>query len=138
MRMCLGSIICQNSSTDRWLYVMKTGSCKVLKKLYLNRNAYEHYKNALRHRSNMKDEKAQHDISDSFLVDSLPPMKSSIDEMASNSIKLLDDYFGGDRGEGFSYLEMNKLCEGDVFGIKELVFTEEHEKNTLLLVSEGK
>jgi len=37
----------------------------------------------------------------------------------------------------FTYLEMRKLDEGDIFGIHDLVFTDPKEVNSVILVSDG-
>lgn len=137
-----GSIICKNSQKDDWLYVVKSGSCKILRQIKFDQEALDFYLNAEKpksfHLNKISDfsglEKRNLYVSDKDGSNSvnkilnLKPVKNDIFKSLNLS----------QAKNKYVYLEMNKLREGDVFGLHDIILTEKDDnKVPLLLTSEG-
>lgn len=122
-----GTIICENSQTSDWLYIVKAGSCRVLKRIKFNQKALDDYLNSKKNKQeNGSFTKELLYLSD-YKLQLVPATKDSLKSLKAHKLK--DDYV---------YLEMNRLREGDVFGLHDIILTQEEDENSpLILCSDG-
>lgn len=130
-----GTKICEDSSSDKWLYVIKSGTCRILKKVRFDKNALSYfYREAESRRKIITNklislegvEKPAQYIRDGDKFVRLP----------NNYLESIE-YSDEEDKKTYTYLEMKKLDEGDIFGLQDLVFTEPNDLNPLVLVSDG-
>lgn len=130
-----GTKVCEDSTKDTWLYVIKTGTCRVLKKVRFDKNALSYF---------YKEAESRRKIISNKLI-SLEGVEKPAQYLRNGDkfIRLPNNYLESieysdkENEKTYTYLEMKKLDEGDVFGMQDLVFTEPNDINPLVLVSDG-
>ena len=109
-----GEIISENSITDNHIFIVKSGSCKVIKKLIVNKELSDD--------NNKKKEinvfKTIEEIFDSINNKSVA---QSLKQIQMENV----------------YIEIEVLKRGDVFGIRDVVFMDVAEPNSTMLLSCG-
>ena len=120
-----GMTISDNSVLDEWLYIIKSGCCRVMKSVLVNNNARKQYF--------FSKHRREHDL---FKVIQL--------NENSNEDKMSRRYYSCMKKNGISFddvrikLEVEILKEGDIFGIRDLIFNDNFEMvNPMTLVSDG-
>ena len=133
-----GRVICRDSKNDDWLYIVKSGECKVFKKLRFDKDSYETYRKSVREKFNKK-------ISlDRILTMSNTSVKSNYEgfnkveklNVSNISSKLEKKFSLFSKNQSLcTYLEMKRLEEGDVFGIHDIIM--DNLTESFILASDG-
>lgn len=122
-----GSKICEDSTKDTWLFVVKSGTCRILKKVRFDKNALSYFYREAKSRRKLVSNKLmalnQTEKPAEYLRDGDKFIK-----LPNNYLESID-YSNEEEKKTYTYLEMKKLDEGDVFGLQDLVFTEPNEIN---------
>ena len=132
---------------DDWLYVVKKGACRVLKRICINKETRKYYDKHLAGNQNnemlsdlliefyMKSREnrtAQDYYRFDRLLSRFENNKLSF-ELARNS-----DFPQPKPCDKYTYLLVQRLQEGDMYGIHNLAFIDEHQRMSgLVLVSDG-
>ena len=129
-------MISQNSVTDEWVYIVKSGHCLVLKKVRFDRNALGYYYEQTKSKRRCKAHRliCVYNLENKPHVNVEDEKKSS--ELADNYLENIDLPLEGEEKQ-FTFLEMSRLDQGDVFGLQDIVFTDESNRSELILVSGG-
>jgi len=123
----IGTKICDDSSKDHWLYVVKSGTCRVLKRVRFDKNALSYF---------YKEAESRRKILSNKLVSlsgvEKPARYQRLEDdkfvlLPNNYLESIS-YSNEEDKKTYTYLEMKKLDEGDVFGIHDLVFNENTEE----------
>lgn len=125
-------VVCNNSIKDDWLYVIKSGSCRVLKKIRFDETAlkayYEHLKNKKMLNLNRTENVYNLEKRSVYLTQNRKTTRLEEAPFHEYSFAIENDKL-------VTYLEVNKLKEGDIFGLHDLI--SEDKSSPLILVSEG-
>lgn len=123
-----GVVISENSQQDEWLYIIKSGTCKLVKCLKVDIESVNSYwKQRV---ESQRDEKLR-EIEFMFDLDKY----SRVIRREDSRIR-----FGVDKnGTRQVFLELPKMKEGDIFGLNDTIFDRELDgyKCSLMLISEG-
>jgi hypothetical protein len=120
----LGTLISNNSLADEWVYIVRSGSCRVIKTVLINENARKNYINS------------QHRREHSFMK--VLGLNENL-----NKDKINCNYYNLLRNSDRNYtgikirLEIEDLKEGDIFGIRDLVFSDFYDYNPVAMISDG-
>lgn len=115
-----GQTICENSQIDDWIYVVKSGTCKVVRRIKFDQEAFEKYLNLNRHKENFQFIHL-HDFKPKIVTGE--KKKVNTDKILSNDEVLL---------------KMKQLKEGDIFGLHDVILSEsDDQKIPLILHSDG-
>ena len=112
-----GEMICQDSWRDDWLYLVKSGSCKMLKQIQLNQHTFDTYLERLKTRNNAQG------ASQTLSLNNLAaPAYHELKEQRMRKIyaKLVQTNPELETSE-YVYLEIGVLTEGEMFGLEDMV-----------------
>ena len=113
-----GQTICENSQIDDWIYVVKTGTCKVLRKIKFDHDAFEKYN----HNYKKNDQFVYLNSFKSKIV--ADEKKNCLTKRSLSCNEVL--------------LKMKNLNEGDIFGLHDVILSEQDDqKIPLILQSDG-
>lgn len=128
-----GFVISENSQRDEWLYIIKSGSCKLVKRLHVDTATWEAYCRA--HSHSQRDQKLN-ELVYMLNMDKHASFRAGGREIISTSRLRMDKTATGMKEV---FLELPKLKEGDVFGLNDTLFDQELDgyKCQLMLISEG-
>lgn len=129
-----GAVISENSQLDEWIFVIKSGSCKVIKRIKFNSKTFQVYLDM--QKTNREEMTRKLKYLFNLHKDSVY-LQVDKEELKLKNLKVQLDI---DRHEEKSiYLELSKLQEGDLFGLNDLIFDRELDDYNcpLMLVSEG-
>jgi CRP-like cAMP-binding protein len=136
-----GAVICADSQMDDWLYVIKTGSCKLIKRIKFDEHAFNWFLKMQNSEKKQNSEKTLKTLQNLLKMDdkSVYFMEDQVNqEMEEKRIENEEKFEFKNHENKYVYLELSKLKEGDVFGLNDLVFNHEDDcKCSLMLVSEG-
>lgn len=139
-------MICDTSSHDDWFYVVKSGSCDVLKRVKFDRRAYDIYKdsmtsdrtkrldkyihvNDLTKSKYMEPQSARETCSTGLLFNDPAKIQSEKMERVFNKFEFSNEE---------SFLKIKSLKEGEVFGLHETIVDKKNVSlEPVILVSEG-
>ncbi len=131
-------VISRDSKNDDWLYIVKSGECRVFKKLRFDQESYETYRKSVREKFNKKI------TLDRVLSMSNTSIKSNYEgfnkveklNVSDLSSKLEKKFSLFSKNQSLcTYLEMKRLEEGDVFGIHDIIMDDVTE--SFILASDG-
>ncbi|CAF0883056.1 unnamed protein product [Brachionus calyciflorus] len=118
-----GQIICEDSQKDDWIYIVKSGGCKVLKKVKFDKEALKSYLDFNERNKEMKQFLNLHEtgskVKTGLKRKDLPSKSLKLTELKSDDV----------------YLEMIELKEGDIFGLHDVVLSEEDDKKIPLFLT---
>ncbi|WAQ98799.1 CNBD2-like protein, partial [Mya arenaria] len=123
-RICLftffrrGVLLCKDSNTSEWIYVIKSGTCRVLKDLYDTKPNIPGL------------ERIPYSIDQTYIK--LPPIPHSHDSSTPR-----DDHHESHAGPSKVFVQIQKLLPKDVFGLEQAVFGLIGQTTSCSLVSDG-
>jgi hypothetical protein len=145
-----GKIICDSGLNDEWLFVVKSGKCRVLKRVKLNSETEATYKTATMQSKRsidfhkyetvnstvkskvLRNANANMDSANSSLSGSSRPSSTNLQHRQQRMA-------GGDHQGKVSFLELFKMKEGDIYGLQDLILNRntDNKPSPAILVSEG-
>lgn len=126
-----GVVICADSQHDEWIYIIKSGSCKLLKRIEVGLDTIETFWNEYK----VGNRRCEHLKRTECLLNMDKRSNSLLPDIIQHWPKL------GAEKDGLTeaFLELPELNEGDVFALNDVIFDRDLDdyKCSLTLVSKG-
>ncbi len=131
-----GKIVTENKHPDEWLYIVKSGWCKVYAKICLDQKALDAYLQTLKSRRLENLYKAVRINNQTPGLEKLIKKKHlTIDK---DEIDLYKRYLSEEKENRYTFFEIARLNPGEVFGLDELLLPDAgQDKCHLILISQG-
>lgn len=124
---------------DEWLYIIKSGSCRVFKRIRFDQNAFDMYQKSLQEKFSRKVKLDK--VIDFINISQTSNYSHRSNQSTAKITKAATIPFEHENSllsknkSLYTYLEMNKLVEGDIFGIHDLILDD--MKDSFILTSDG-
>ncbi|KAI3378758.1 hypothetical protein SNEBB_010395 [Seison nebaliae] len=123
-----GTVMCKNSTNSEWLYIVKSGHCRILKLLDAPKiNKTKASVKLLKKQATTKSRKFGRQ---SKLPTKLPPIKKEIQKPQERHVK-------DEKKPERIYVHIQTLSEGNVFGLHDIVFGSTQGSMPTTLISDG-